>query len=199
MSKIRAILGLGNPGNQYQKNRHNLGYRVADGLLKKYGGKLKAGKGNYYFVPVKISGREVFILRSSTYMNNSGIGTLDAIDALNILPEELLVIFDDFVLPFGSIRIKYTGSHGGHNGLESIIYYLGTESIPRMRIGIGPISPNQDAVKFVLGDFEDNEEKMLSEILDTALEAVFVCVTRGLDRAMELFNRRINVSTDSST
>ncbi|RKZ28790.1 aminoacyl-tRNA hydrolase [bacterium] len=192
MSELKAIIGLGNPGDRYSNTRHNIGYLVVDALLQKFRGNWKPGRGNFFYAQVKIGGKSIYLLRSSTYMNDSGIGVTGAVQKLNFFPDELLVILDDFALPFGQIRIRKSGSDGGHNGLASIIYHLNTQDFPRMRIGIGPLPDGMSSVNFVLGEFLEDERKALPQIIDRCSDAVVVAVRQGIDRAMEKFNRRIN-------
>ena len=190
MSEIKFILGLGNPGEEYARTRHNVGYMVTDALAEKFRGVWKPGHGRFYYAPVKIGGRDVFLLRAATYMNESGLGARDAAEQFSFVPQELLVVLDDFALPFGTLRLRPAGSDGGHNGLASVIYHLGTEKIPRLRVGIGPLPQGIDPAEFVLSDFLPQEQEALVEIISRCVDAIVVAVVRGLDRAMELYNRR---------
>lgn len=189
MGDIKAIIGLGNPGEEYALTRHNIGYMVVDMILRKYRGKFERGGGKFLSAHVKIGGNDVILLRSRTYMNDSGLGANAALRAHDLKPSELLVISDDFAIPFGALRIRKTGSDGGHNGLASIIEVLGTKDIARMRIGIGPLPTHASIVDFVLTNFLPDEQKLLPQLLETAQEATTFAVVRGLERAMELFNR----------
>lgn len=188
--EIRCIVGLGNPGEQYAATRHNIGWMITDALLEKFRGVWRAGKGKFLYSPIRISGRQIYLIRCTTFMNNSGVGVIDAMERLEIAPSELLVIFDDFSLPFGTIRIRKSGSDGGHNGMASIIYLSGTQKIPRMRIGIGSVPENTSPVDFVLDEFKPNEKKMLPDIIKISVEAVVLTVIKGIDSAMERFNRK---------
>ncbi len=189
MGDIKAIIGLGNPGEGYALTRHNIGYMVVDMMLRKYRGKFERGGGKFLSANVRIGGNEIVLLRSRTYMNDSGLAANAALRAHNFLPSELLVISDDFAIPFGTLRIRKTGSDGGHNGLASIIEVLGTKDIARMRIGIGPVPLHESIVDFVLTSFSPDEQKQLPQLLETAQEATIFAVVRGFERAMELFNR----------
>lgn len=196
MNVISAIVGLGNPGDQYAETRHNIGWMVTDEILNKFRGKWRTGKGKFIYAPVKIGGIDIYILRLRTFMNNSGIGVLDAVQKLNLNPNEILVVVDDFIIPFAMLRIRKSGSDGGHNGLASIIYHINTENIPRIRIGIGPLPDGESSVDFVLGEFSKNELEEIPNIIKNASEAAIMSVTRGLDRAMDIFNRRNTTETE---
>ena len=187
---VKAILGLGNPGREYERSRHNLGYMVIDNILLAHNARLRAGNGEFLYAKIDIDGKQIFLLRSTTYMNYSGIGAYDACECLDINPDELLVVLDDFALEFGNLRIRRSGSDGGHKGLASVIYHLGTENIPRLRIGIGPLPEGVDAVDFVLGEFNDKELKALPKIIEKASDAAIMCAINGIQRAMEVYNRR---------
>ena len=192
MNELKAIIGLGNPGTEYSATRHNIGWMIVDSLSAKFRGVWRTGKGKYFYSPIKIGGRKIYLIRSKTYMNNSGIGLLDAVEKFDILPSEILVVLDDFAIPFGTIRIRKSGSDGGHNGSASIIYHLGTQKIPRLRFGIGPIDENVDAVDFVLSEFTPQEHKVLPRLIAKSVDAIVVAVTQGLDRAMAMYNRKSN-------
>lgn len=186
---LDAVVGLGNPSDKYSMTRHNIGYMVVDKIAGGSTKNWKPGKGKFYYSVVSLKGHKLYLIRSSTYMNESGLGILDAVNSLDIQPERILVVLDDFSLPYGTIRIRAKGSSGGHKGLESIIYQLNTELIPRIRIGIGPVPDDLDPVDFVLENFSINEQRNLKKIIDISSEAVISCVTRGIEKSMELYNR----------
>jgi len=190
MEELKAIIGLGNPGAEYSATRHNIGWMIVDNLLAKFRGNWHSGRGKYFYSSIKIGGRQINLIRSKTYMNNSGIGALDALNKLDILPSEFLIVLDDFAIPFGAIRIRKSGSDGGHNGLASIIYHLGTQHIPRLRVGIGLVDENIDTVDFVLSDFKPDERKVLSKIIRKSTDAAIVAFKQGLDKSMSMFNRK---------
>ena len=191
MSEIKAIIGLGNPGEEYAHTRHNVGYMVVDRLIEKFRGSWRPGRGEFYYAPIKIGGHDLILLRATTYMNISGVGARDAAAQFDLRPEEFLVILDDFAIPFGTLRLRRSGSDGGHNGLASVIFHLGTQKIPRLRVGIGPLPEGVSSVDFVLSDFSPEEQEKLPEIISRAAEATEVAVVRGIERAMELYNRKI--------
>lgn len=185
---LRMVVGLGNPPKKYQNTRHNLGYKVLDLLLENFKLKLKAGKGDYHFAVTKIDNREIYLVKPSTYMNDSGVAVLQAVEKLGINPEELLVVCDDFNLPLGKIRIREKGSEGGHNGLRSIIYHLNSQEFPRIRLGIGLPPAGVPGEEHVLEKFSSDEKKLVNEMLEKANQAVMTALNSGLSESMQKFN-----------
>ncbi len=168
---IKLAVGLGNPGKAYAATRHNIGYRVIDSLLDE-----------------KWDGAD--LLKPASFMNASG-GPVAAFARQNgTLPHETLVICDDFMLPLGSLRLRLKGSSGGHNGLDSILRTLGTEDVPRLRIGVGPVPEGQDPADFVLTAFKKAERPIVLESIERAVQAVKVIVTEGFETAMNQFNKK---------
>jgi peptidyl-tRNA hydrolase, PTH1 family len=189
MTEINAIIGLGNPGNEYSLTRHNIGYLVVDFLADKFRCQWKSGKGRFRYCTFNLNGRRILLIRSTTFMNDSGIALLKALETFDIVPEQVLVVLDDFALPFGALRMRKNGSDGGHNGLASILYHIQTDKIPRLRVGIGSILPQTDPADYVLGDFDAVQQKELPELVKKAADAIVYSIVQNLDRAMELFNR----------
>lgn len=184
-----VIFGLGNPGLQYRNNRHNIGFWVAE----RFSGCLQKCREEYIndtsaFSGVLESGKKVLIIKPLTYMNRSGIAVKNGLKKSGIPVSRIIVVVDDYNIPFGKIRVRRNGSHGGHNGLKSIIEYIGTD-FPRLRIGIGPLPKNSNVIDFVLGNFTEHEEKLLKEnILEKATSALKLFVTEGIDTAMNTCN-----------
>ena len=190
MPVIKCICGLGNPGKEYAKTRHNVGFMALDALADRWGLFFVAGKGDFFYAKGELENYgTILLLKPTTYMNNSGIALLDFSQKESIRPCEFLVILDDFSLPFGSIRIRLSGSSGGHRGLESIILALGTEDIPRLRIGIGTLESSSDPVSFVLSPFTDKEMKEIPNILNLVCEAIEEILDNGFEQAMNKYNR----------
>ncbi|HEY1582503.1 MAG TPA: aminoacyl-tRNA hydrolase [Chthoniobacterales bacterium] len=185
-ARIRLVAGLGNPGREYQRTRHNVGFMVLDRLAADaelpwdYAEKWGAAwaKSN------------VILVKPATFMNRSGQSLAAIANFYKIATEEILVVLDDFALPLGRLRIRAQGSSGGHNGLESIFEHLGTEALPRLRVGIGA-APAQGAVDYVLGRFFEEEQPALDAAIKRAAEAVKCAVDKGLFAAMNLFNQPI--------
>lgn len=192
---MRALIGLGNPGRRYQMTRHNAGFLFLDYLNSKYNIPFRPGKGDYYFSEVSFGQHEVVLIKPTTYMNNSGLAVRQVMEHFSILQEDLLIIYDDFHLPFGTLRFRAKGSDAGHNGIKSIIYELESELFSRLKIGIG--SAFSDAVDFVLADFSEKETERLGTLFKTALHGVESWIEYGIDRAMNLYNRNLD-STETN-
>jgi len=182
------IAGLGNPGSEYAKTRHNFGFMLADLLAESLQTAIKRDECRSLVGRGFIDNQAVELAKPQTFMNLSG----EAIKCLLAKPErsidQLIIISDDLALPFGSIRIRPKGSHGGQNGLRSIIDRLGTEEFIRLRIGIGPDHQITDAARFVLENFSKKETETLSTILEKAADAVRTIVVNGVENAMAKFN-----------
>jgi PTH1 family peptidyl-tRNA hydrolase len=187
LPRIRVIAGLGNPGRDFDRTRHNLGYEVVDFL--KGEAKFAAGKGNYYRCETVISSVKVVLLKPTTYMNRSGIALRKILESGDLTPQEILVIADDFNLPLGKIRLRRSGSDGGHNGLASVIYHLGTDDFPRIRLGIGPVPEGMPAEEFVLERFAESEMPAAKKSVERAAEAVAAWLSEGYEKAASVYNR----------
>jgi len=183
----KIIVGLGNPGERYSQNRHNVGFMVLEALSRESSGTWEAYK-LFQACRVKLGGREVLLVKPSTYMNHSGKAVHTLMTALQRNPLDLLVIADDFNLPFGRIRIRQRGSAGGHNGLESILNIMKTEEIMRIRVGIGEESMPQEKADFVLSDFPPQRQAELDETIIKAGNAVKSILSSGAAKTMALFN-----------
>ena len=187
-------MGLGNPGRNYQKTRHNLGYRVVDFLAEKHRKKFKGGKGEYLYCQLEVEGNEFCLLKPLTFMNLSGQAVFDSLRFFNLTPPELFVICDDINLPLGALRLREKGSDGGHKGLRSIIYQLGTEEFPRLRLGIGPLPEGMDLEDFVLEKFNKEEEKSVEELIQKGMQAVESSIVLGVRESMNRFNKNSDKS-----
>ncbi|MGC8595488.1 MAG: aminoacyl-tRNA hydrolase [Candidatus Kryptoniota bacterium] len=184
------IVGLGNVGKEFEATRHNVGFMVVDSLARKFKKHFLPGKGDYYFARFSIAGDEVYLLKPTTYMNNSGNAVKDAIERFEINLADMLVTYDDFALPLGKIRIRKMGSDGGHNGVASIIYSLGSNRFPRLRCGIGneQVKPGSDMASFVLSTFSPEEIPVVEKMVNTATDAVLTFLTEGTEAAMNQYN-----------
>ena len=189
-AELKVVVGLGNPGAEYEQTRHNVGFMVLDRLAARYGCRFRKGPGQFLFTRHQLNTQPFFMIKPTTYMNQSGLAVRQVVDYYNIENfQRLLIVLDDLNLPFGQLRLRKQGSDGGQKGLRSIIQHLGSKRIPRLRIGIG--NGYQDARRFVLSPFSGREKKMLPQILDVAADAVEVALTRGMDEAMNRFNRNV--------
>ncbi len=188
---MKLIAGLGNPGNRYINTRHNAGFIVLDYLAESLNLSFKAGKGDYYFVEHSVGNKGFFLLKPTTYMNNSGLAVLDFVSRYGIQLRDILVVYDDFNLPLGTIRVRPKGSDGGHNGISSIIYHLETFEFGRMRIGIGIDKEikNDDYVDFVLSEFTPDEQKLFSKMLPVYKDCILEFITSDIGAVMNKFNR----------
>lgn len=185
---IRLIVGLGNPGKGYLFTRHNMGFLVAEQLVDKRRGKFTEQKADYHLATLRMRNEQVFVAMPMTYMNLSGVAVSTLLDRLEVLPTELLVVCDDFALPFGKVRVRISGSDGGHNGLASIIEHIGTEDFPRMRMGIGPIPEGVIPHEFVLERFDPEELDIVDEFIKLGVSCVEAAIYRGLADAMNKYN-----------
>lgn len=182
------IAGLGNPGRKYAGTRHNLGYEVLEELGSRHGIAPRRSKFRGALGEGSIAGRRVALLRPSTYMNLSGESVAPALRYYGLPLTHLLVICDDVHLPSGQVRLRRSGSAGGHNGLISIIQHLDSESFPRLRIGIGEPPPGVDQVRYVLMPFRREELAGVREAIDLAADAVETWLAEGIEAAMNRFN-----------
>lgn len=182
------IVGLGNPGSKYEKTRHNLGFRAVNCLAERLGAPLTRERFEAKIVETRIGTEKVLLVEPQTYMNLSGRSVREVLNFYKETPDHLLVIYDDFDIPLGTLRIRKFGSAGTHNGMRSVVSEIGTDRFPRIRIGTGSGSKGKDLVGFVIGSFSESERKLADETAERAAEAAEVFVTEGIDRAMNRFN-----------
>ena len=183
------IVGLGNPGREYEKTRHNCGFRAVDLLAENLGCKIDKLKFQGLYAQANYNGTKVFLLKPQTYMNLSGRSVLQLSAYFNIPPQRIIVMFDDISLEPGRLRIRPNGSAGGHNGIKSIIQEVGSQEFPRVKIGVGAKpNPNYDLADWVLSTFSANEEKALAVALDNAAKAALAIIDHGVPEAANRFN-----------
>ncbi len=190
------IVGLGNPGAKYSKTRHNIGFDVVDEIARrwrielvehrKFQGLFGEGRGPH--------ADKIRLLKPHTYMNRSGQSVRSVVDWFKLPPESVLIIYDDMDLPLGKLRLRLSGSAGGHNGMKSAIAHLGTQTFPRLRIGIGNPRMAADAdepvISHVLGKFAPNDVPIVMEVLQMAADAVDLGLRQGIPKAMSIYNSR---------
>ena len=183
------IVGLGNPGREYEKTRHNAGFRAVDLLADKLGCKIDRLKFQGLYCQTLYSGKKLYLLKPQTYMNLSGRSVLQLSAYFNIPPQNIIVMFDDISLPPGRLRIRADGSAGGHNGIKSIISEVGTQDFPRVKIGVGA-KPHaeQDLADWVLSTFSAKEDKDLVSALERAADAALTIIDKGVPEAANRFN-----------
>jgi len=183
---VHAIFGLGNPGNRYSNTRHNIGFIIVDHFLNDDKIPLRAGKGDYYYSEFSQNNRRILLVKPVGFMNRSGQAVAHVLKYFPVTLENILVIYDDFNLPLGTIRFRSQGSDGGHNGIRSIIYDVQSDSFNRLRFGIG--DQFQDAVRHVLTNFVDAEKEKIDKLIEIAREGAEFWIENGIDNTMNEFN-----------
>ena len=188
-SETWLIVGLGNPGREYEKTRHNAGFRALDILADKLGCKVDKAKFQGLYGQVNHKGRKLLLLKPQTFMNLSGRSVLQLSAFFHVPPQNIIVLFDDISLEPGRLRLRKDGSAGGHNGIKSIIQELGSQTFPRVKIGVGAKpNPNYDLADWVLSTFSANEEKALKNSLEWAGEAALCIIDRGIYETANRYN-----------
>ena len=189
---MKLIVGLGNPGIEYQFTPHNLGFLTIDRLAEQCSVEVRNRQCRALTARATIGSESVLLAKPETYMNLSGLSVRELVAKHEIDPvADLLVIYDELDLPLGGIRIRQRGSSAGHNGMESIIGALGTQEIMRIRLGVGPGHKVTDGPRYLLSPFRKSQLKAVDEVLDTAAEAVNVILNEGPAKAMNRFNRKV--------
>jgi PTH1 family peptidyl-tRNA hydrolase len=186
---VRVIVGIGNPGNRYAFNRHNIGFQFLDYYAQKKSLRFSASKSNFYFAEGEIDNNPFLLVKPVTFVNNSGEAVLNVIQNYNISVDDLLIVVDDLNIPFASIRIRKSGGDGGHNGLSSIIYHLQSDDFPRLRIGIGTENLSVSLPEFVLSDFTENEFLQLRKVFDNCLLLVDDFIKGGFIKMLNSYSR----------
>ena len=184
--RTRVVVGLGNPGRKYADTRHNLGFFVVDELARRTSAPTSRKRMQAEISETKLNGDRLVLVMPQTFMNDSGLAVREIVRWYKVPLEDLLIIVDDLDLPFGQMRIRARGSAGGHNGLKSIFQQLGTQEIPRLRVGIG--RGGNHAIAHVLSRFSPEEREALPAVIDRAADAVELCATEGILRAMDQTN-----------
>ncbi len=183
------VTGLGNPGTQYSRNRHNAGYMLVDRLAEQAGARFERHLKRSVSCTIDCCGNDLVLAKPLSYMNRSGGALLELLDRFPVPPDDhLLVVYDEVALPLGKMRLRRAGSAGGHRGMQSILDILGTEDIPRLRIGVGLDEPPEDYPEFVLSNFSKADLTVLDAVLDRGCEAVNSWVGEGIEKAMAKFN-----------
>ena len=186
---VWLIVGLGNPGREYEMTRHNCGFRAIDILAQKLSCKVDKGKFQGLYGQVNYNGSKLLLLKPMTYMNLSGRSVLQLSAYFHVPPQRIIVIFDDISLEPGRIRVRADGSAGGHNGIKSIIAEIGSQNFPRVKVGVGAKPhPEQDLADWVLSNFSASEEKALSSALERAADAALCIVDSGVPESAARYN-----------
>ena len=188
---MKLIVGLGNPGYQYELTPHNLGFRVVDQLAQDCGVEVVRPEAQALMARARIEGVEVVLAKPQTFMNLSGLAVARLLGKHDLPVEDLMVLVDDADLPLGSLRIRRRGTAGSHNGLKSIIGALEADQFVRVRMGIQPDHPVEDLIAYVLRRFRKADLEAVAETIERAAEAVRVVLREGIQQAMNRFNRRV--------
>lgn len=185
------MVGLGNPGSEYENTRHNVGFRVVDELVRRLGTRMRAGAGSYLRATAYAADATVVLVKPLTFMNNSGVAVRELLKEFPTAHNSLLVVCDDFALPLGTLRVRTGGSDGGHNGLASVISHLESMEFPRLRCGIRKemMPPGDQMAEFVLSPFDPEEKDAVTAMIDRAADAATECARSGVTRTMNLYNR----------
>lgn len=182
------IAGLGNPGSKYENTRHNMGFRTVELLAEQRGVKLNKVKFKSAYNLMEFAGARCLVMKPQTYMNLSGEAVREAAQFYKIPADHVLVIYDDVSLPVGKLRVRPTGSAGGHNGIKNIIAHLGTQDFPRIKIGTGAPEDKEGMIDWVIGVPSQKEREVLLESFKRAIEAAACVIEHGCQRAMNDFN-----------
>jgi PTH1 family peptidyl-tRNA hydrolase len=185
---VTLIMGLGNPGREYAGNRHNIGFRIVDEYAATHGLKFSKMQQRAITAAGRVNEQRIILAKPQTYMNESGRSVSALMSFYKVSRDRLLVIFDDLDLPFGTLRLRSDGGAGGHNGMRSIIGQLGGNQFARLRVGIGRPPGRMDPAAFVLHDFNRDEILELTAVVERAIDAIDLFISRGITAAMNQFN-----------
>lgn len=185
---MKIIVGLGNPGNEYAKTRHNVGFMLVDALAEHLNINLWKDKFNAQIAEGRIGTEKILLVKPQTYMNNSGEAVGPLMRWYKVTPEDIIVAHDDMDIPAGTIRIRKKGSSGGHNGIKSLIAHLGSENFPRVRLGVGRPLPGCSVVNHVLAPFPQEDKTAVDEAIKYLIPAVECIVNDSVDMAMNKYN-----------
>ena len=196
---MKLIVGLGNPGIEYQFTPHNLGFLAIDEIAERSGARVSNRFCRALTARTSLEGQEVVLAKPETYMNLSGVSVRELVEKLEIAPEkDLVVLYDELDLPFGTLRIRERGRSAGHNGMESIIGSLGTQEFVRIRLGVGPGHPLSDGASYLLAPMKKSRLAEAVPMVDTAADAVGVILKDGVSAAMNRFNRKADDESQKS-
>jgi len=193
---VRAVLGIGNIGLRYQRNRHNAGFLILDYFAQNRSINFRAAKGDYYSCEGDLNQIHYFLIKPVNYVNNSGVAALQFLEKYKIDISDLLVVCDDVNMKMGKLRVRKSGGDGGHNGLASIIYHLNSDQFPRLRIGIGSDFDEGELSSYVLDDFSENDAKILQAVLKDSSLLVEEFIIGGIEALLNANSKLYN--SDSS-
>lgn len=190
---MRVVVGLGNPGTKYELTRHNAGFLILDRLVAKNNLTFHTSKFDFYYSEGSLDSSDFFLVKPTTYINLSGLAVLDFIDEHPIPVEDILVVVDDVNLPVSQVRLRKSGSDGGHNGIKSIIYHLQNDAFPRLRFGIGSDFEKGEMADYVLSKFEPNEFDDVAKSIDFSTELIEQFIIGGYKSMLDYFSRFSNL------
>lgn len=185
---MKVLIGLGNPGKKYEGTRHNVGFDLLAEMARRAGGARSKVKFEAELTEIPVDAERLLLVAPQTYMNNSGRSVRQVVDFFQLSPTDLLVACDDINLPLGKLRVRKSGSAGGQKGLASILQHLGTDAVPRLRIGVDLPPGTRDAADYVLSRFSKSEQPAIDESIQRAGDAVELWLEEGLEAAMNRFN-----------
>ena len=185
---MALLVGLGNVGAEYEGTRHNIGFEVVNFLAHKWGVEFTTGSGPFVFAEARYKGQNCYLVKPTNYMNNSGTSVTKAMTQFSQKTDQTLIIYDDLHLALGTIKLRPKGSDGGHNGIADVHNRLGSQSIPRLRIGIGNDFTKGRQVDFVLSAFSSDEQNLVEEAIQKAASAALDMIGLGITRAMNIHN-----------
>ncbi len=186
----KMIVGLGNPGSRYARNRHNIGFQIVEALAEKHGLTFDKRQFKAQLALGNIEGRRALLVKPQTYMNLSGEAVQGLVHYYKIELADMMAVYDDMDLPVGVIRLRPFGGAGGHNGMRSIIQRLGDNNFPRLRVGVGRPPGRMDPAAYVLQNFSNEEEHIMAQVRDKAVQALETWLCEGIDAAMNAFNTK---------
>lgn len=188
---MKLIVGLGNPGIEYQFTPHNMGFLAIDRVAERCGARISNRHAKALTARAKIGGTEVMLAKPETYMNLSGMSVRELVERHEIdRQKDLLVVYDELDLPLGAMRIRERGSSAGHNGMQSVLNAFCMDEVPRMRLGVGPGHPVKDGARYVLAPWKKAQLKQVDEVLERAADAIEMIVKEGIMKAMNFYNQR---------
>jgi len=193
------VVGLGNPGEKYAATPHNMGFLVVDRLAVRHGIRVTRPECQALIGPGTISGKPVMLAQPQTFMNLSGLAVKPLLEKYELTPADMILVYDELALPWGSLRIRPSGSAAGHNGVKDVIARLGTQDFTRIRLGVHPGYPLSSGVDYLLSRLSRQQSETLDEFIDLAADATESVIAEGVAMSMTRFNRRAQSSTDGET
>jgi len=193
------VVGLGNPGEKYAATPHNMGFLVVDRLAVRHGIRVTRPECQALIGPGTISGKPVMLAQPQTFMNLSGLAVKPLLEKYELTPADMILVYDELALPWGSLRIRPSGSAAGHNGVKDVIARLGTQDFTRIRLGVHPGYPLSSGVDYLLSRISRQQAETLDEFIDLAADATESVIAEGVAMSMTRFNRRAQSSTDGET